>query len=222
MNRAEETLGIQTMRPQWPDWLSRLWVPAGIAGGAITIVLLFVVAGSTSAWFLLGAGRGFVPEEYYHVSGFVLVLATSFGQVAGWAGGSALFVYVMTLVGFEATWANARMAMSLVYLGLAVLPLTIYEAFFGQWLLGMPRTGLEEYLAANYPDAHWLLIQAHPVVDYSLIPLALVFLGVLWGFGDRAQRSLVLQTILALALFGTSLSVALSLGIHSTLVHIRL
>ena len=59
-------------------------------------------------------------------------------------------------------------------------------------------------------------------MDYSLIPLGVVFLGVLWGFGDRAQRSLVLQTILALALFGTSLSVALSLGIHSTLVHIRL
>ena len=222
MTQAETTMGIGTMRGQWPDWLGRLWVPAGIAAAAATIVLLLVVAQSKSAWILLGAGRGFVPEEYYHVSGFVLVLATSFGQVAGWAGGSALFVYVMTLVGFETTWANARIAMSLVYLGLAVLPLTIFEIFFGQWLLGIPRTGLEEYLAANYPDAHWLLIQAHPVVDYSLIPLALVFLGVLWGFGDRAQRSLVLQTILALALFGTSLSVALSLGIHSTLAHIRL
>lgn len=222
MTSVETTLGIQAKQTQLPDWLVRLWVPTGIAVATVTITLLLVVAASKSAWFLLGAGRGFVPEEYYHVSGFVLVLATTFGQAVGWAGGSALLLYAMTLVGVEVNWTNARIAMSLVFLGLAVLPLTVYETFFGQWLLGIPRTGLEEYLSANYPDAHWLLIRAHPVVDYSLIPFTLVFLAVLWGLGDRAQRSLVLQTILALALFGTSLSVALSLGIHSTLAHIRL
>jgi hypothetical protein len=49
----------------------------------------------------------------------------------------------------------------------------------------------------------------------------IVFLGVLWKFGERVQRDPVYQTILALALLGTSFVVALSLAIHSTLVHVR-
>jgi hypothetical protein len=77
-------------------------------------------------------------------------------------------------------------------------------------------------LAANYPDAYWFLIYAHPVVDLSLIPLGIVFLGILWWFSDRVQRDPVFRTVLALALLGTSLAVALSLAIHSTLVHIRI
>jgi hypothetical protein len=112
--------------------------------------------------------------------------------------------------------------MSIVYLGLAGLPLSVYHIFYGGWLLGLPRVGLKEWLAANYPDAYWLLIYAHPVVDLSLVPLAAIFLGILWKFGDRVQRDSTLQTVLALSLLGTSLAVALSLGIHSALVHIRI
>lgn len=209
---------------QFPEGLARLWLPLIIAVAVVTIVLLIIVAASKSAWFLLGAGRGIVPEEYYHLAAFLLMLGTTFGQVAGWAGGSALLFYVMTHVGFGANWTSARIAITLVYLGLGGLHVFAYHMVFGhgQWLLGIPRTGLEGWLAANHPDARWLLITAHDPIDYSLIPLGGVFLGVLWGFGERAQRSLVLQTVLALALLGTSLAVALSLGIHSTLVHIRL
>jgi hypothetical protein len=203
-------------------WPARVWIPILIAATVVTLALAAVVATSKSAWFLLGAGRGLVPEEYYHVSGFVLVLATTFGQALGWAGGSAALLYVMTLVGFPANWTNVRIAMSVVYLGLEGLPLFVYHVLYGGWLLGIPRTGLEEWLATNYPDARWLLITAHPIVDLSLAPLTAVFLGILWAAGDRVPRSLALQTVLALAILGTSLAVALSLGIHSTLVHIRL
>lgn len=222
MNTAGRSVGAEAARGARSSWQVSLWVPVLIAAAAVTIVLLIVVGRSKSAWVLLGAGRGLVPEEFYHVSGFVLVLATTFGQAVGWAGGSALGYHLMTLVGFPASWTTARIAMSLVYLGLSGLPLLVYEVLYGQWLLGIPRMGLDEWLGANYPDAHWLLITAHPIVDLSLIPLGVVFLGLLWGAGDRAQRNRVLHTILALALLGTSLAVALSLGIHSTLVHIRL
>jgi len=67
-----------------------------------------------------------------------------------------------------------------------------------------------------------LLIYAHPFVDLSLIPLAVVFLGILWMSGERAKRNWLLRTVLAISLLATSLAVALSLGIHSTLVHIRI
>lgn len=222
MNRVEDTVQIEIERAEQPPWRSWPLAPVAIAAITVMIVLLIVVAASKSAWFLLGAGRGFVPEEYYHVSAFILLLGTTFGQAVGWAGGSAIGFYVMTLVGFGSTWTTARIAMSLVYLGLAGLPLSVYHILYGQWLLGIPREGLEEWLAAQYPDARWFLITAHPIVDLSLIPLGVVVLGLLWGAGERAQRDLVLQTVLALALLGTSLAVALSLGIHSTLVHIRL
>jgi len=222
MNRAEATLGMEVKRVPWPDWLGRLWLPALIAGVVVTTVLAVVVAASQSAWFLLGAGRGFVPEEYYPVWAFLLLLGTTVGQAVGWAGGSALGFVVMTRAGFKASWITARIAMSLVYVGLAGLPLLVFEIFYGAWMLGLPRVGFEGWLAANYPGAHWLLITAHPIVDYSLIPLGIVFLGGLWGFGERARQNRALQTVLALALLGTSAAVALSLGIHSTLVHIRL
>ena len=200
-----------------------LWIrPALIAAATVTIVLVIIVATSKSAWHLLGAGRGLIPEGYYHIWGFVLTFGTVFGQAVGWAGGSAIAFYVMTLVGFPPNWTTARQAMSLVYLGLAGLPLTAYHILYGGWLLGMPRVGLREWLAANHPDAYWLLIYAHPVVDFSLIPLGIVFLGLLWKYGDRVQREPVFQTVLALSLLGTSLAVALSLAIHSILVHIRI
>lgn len=222
MNRAEEGVGAQGEQGAALRWQTGLVAPVLIAVAAVTIVLLLVVGRSKSAWVLLGAGRGLVPEEYYHVSGFVLVLATTFGQAVGWAGGSGLAYYAMTLIGFRPTWTTWRIAMSVVYLGLGGLPLLVYHVFYGQWLLGLPRVGLDQWLTVNYPDARWLLLGMHPVVDLSVIPLAAIFLGILWGFGERVRRSPVVQTILALALLGTSLAVALSLGIHSTLVHIRL
>jgi hypothetical protein len=207
---------------RWPDWVGRLGIAAGIAMVVVALALFLIVWWSRSAWLLLGAGRGVIPEEYFYLSGFAIVAATTVGQVVGWAGGSAALIYGLTLVRVPVTWTTVRLAMSVVYLGLAVLPLSVYHLLFGQWLLGMPRTGLGEWLAGTYPDAHWLLIRAHPVVDFSLVPLAVVFLGVMWGFGERVQGSALLQTVLALALLGTSAAVALSLGIHSTLIHIRL
>jgi len=219
MNRFENTLDIQ------PEWIEELrpWVrPTLIASATVVIFLMIIVGFSKSAWMLLGAGRGFIPEGYYHVWGFVLIFGTIFGQAVGWAGGSAVAFYVMTLVGFPAIWTTARLAMSVVYLGLAALPLSVYHILYGGWLLGMPRVGLKEWLAANYPGAYWLLITAHPIVDLSVIPLAVIFLWLLWKFGDRVEREPVFQTALALTLLFTSLAVALSLGIHSTLVHIRI
>jgi hypothetical protein len=109
-----------------------------------------------------------------------------------------------------------------VYLGLVTLPGLVYHVLFGGALLGLPRTGLAPGLAAEYPDAHWLLVRAHPVIDLGVVPLGLVFLGVLWGASEAARRTLWVQIVLALALLGTSLTLALSLAIHSTLVHIRL
>ncbi|MDP2605992.1 MAG: hypothetical protein Q8S00_25905 [Deltaproteobacteria bacterium] len=69
----------------------------------------------------------------------------------------------------------------------------------------------KEWLAANYPDAYWLLIYGHPMGEFSLIPLAIVFLGLLWKYEDRVQREPMFQNALAL-----------SLAIHSILVHIRI
>ena len=54
------------------------------------------------------------------------------------------------------------------------------------------------------------------------MPLAVIFLGALWGLGEAMRRTMLVRTVLALALLGTSLAVALSLAIHSTLVHIRI
>jgi hypothetical protein len=112
--------------------------------------------------------------------------------------------------------------MSIVYVGLAGLPLTAYHVLFGRPLLDMPNVGLQEWVARHYPDAAWLLFSAHPVIDFSLVPLGLIFLAALWGTGARPMRSRAVQTVLAVALLGTSLAVALSLGIHSMLVHVRI
>jgi hypothetical protein len=150
------------------------------------------------------------------------VLGTTFGQVVGWAAGVGIAMYVMTLLGFPAAWTTLRLAMTVVYVGLGVLPLAAYHFLYGRWLLGMPRAGVNEWLAANSPDAYWLIVYGHLVVDFSLIPLAAVFLTIVWKYGERLQRDSAWQTALALVLFGTSLSVALSLAIHSILVHVRI
>jgi len=213
------------MATEWAKqdrWI-RPWIgPALIAVAAATIALAVIVEGNRSVWSLLGAGRGFVPEALYPEWGFVLLFGTLLGQAVGWAGGSAIAFHVMTLMRFPATWPTARLAMSIIYLGLAGLPLSVYHLLYGGWLLDVPRAGLEEWLRTNHPDASWLLIYAHPFVDLSLIPLAVVFLGILWMSGERAKRNWLLRTVLAISLLATSLAVALSLGIHSTLVHIRI
>ena len=221
MDRAmAHRLGVE-----WPEqgrWILGLIKPTVLASLAVTILLAFIVAASKPAWALLGAGRGFIPEGYYHLWGFVLLFGTLFGQAVGWAGGSAIGYYVMTVVGFPAGWATARLAMSIVYLGLVVFPLSVYHHLYGGWLLNLPRAGLDEWLTANYPGARWLVISAHPIIDYSLIPLAVLFLGLLWWFGERVERNPLYQMIAAVLLLLTSLAVALSLGIHSTLIHIRI
>ena len=223
MSRFEETANMQGESIEQALSQLRPWSrPALIAAATVTIFLMLIVATSKSAWFLLGAGRGFVPESLYPLWGFIIVLGTVFGQAVGWAGGSAVAFYVMTMVGFPATWATARLAMSVVYVGLAGLPLSVFHVLYGGWLLGIPRVGLKEWLAANYPDAYWFLIYAHPIIDYSIIPLGVVFLGILWRFGERLERDPLFQTAAALVLFLTSLAVALSLAIHSILVHIRI
>lgn len=200
----------------------RLWGPILTAAAAVTLLLLLVVWASPSAWRLLGAGRGLVPDAYYPAFGFALVLGVTFGHAVGWAAGSTLLIYGLTLLGIPPTWPSIRLVMTVVYLGLAAAPLLVFHVLYGDWLLGMPRVGLDDWLAAHHPDARWLLITTHPVVELSLVPLAVVFLAVLWAGGDRLRQSPVLQTVAALALLGTSLAVALSLAIHSTLVHVRL
>jgi hypothetical protein len=199
-----------------------LWLPVLIALAVVTALLAVVVGASPSAWALLGAGRGLVPEAYYGMSGFLLVLATTLGQAVGWAGGSALLLHVLTLAGIRASWPTARLAMTVVYLGLATLPMALFHLVAGGWLLGLPRVGLAEWLRDQHPDAYWLLISAHPVIDLSVVPLGVLFLWVLWGTGERVRHSFGLQTLGWLALLGSSLAIALSLAIHSTLVHIRL
>lgn len=198
-----------------------LVVPAALAAAAVTVVLAAIVLASRSAWTLLGAGRGLVPEEYYPLWGFVLTLLTTFGQAVGWAAGSGVAYYALTRLGMRPS-LSWKLAMSLVYVGLGGLPLAVYHGLFGGPLLGLPREGLEQMLEAQYPDAYWLLVSLHPLIDGSVAPLAVAFLGLLWFTGDRPRQSRVVQTLIAVALLGTSLAVALSLAIHSTLVHIRL
>jgi hypothetical protein len=221
MDRVEEAPHIRFEGTEYRDWLSALRRPVLIAAVAITVLLLLIVVASMPAWDLLGAGRGFVPEELYFLSGFFLVLGTTFGQAIGWAIGTGIAIYVMTLVGFSPSWTTARVAMTAVYLGFAGIPFLFFHILYGGWLLGMPREGLREWLTANYPSAYWLLIYAHPVIDLSLLPLAVIFLAILWVYSERVQRDTTLQTALGLTLLGTSLAIALSLAIHSILVHVR-
>jgi len=83
-----------------------------------------------------------------------------------------------------------------------------------------PNEEWKEWLAANYPDAYWLLNYGHPIGEFSLIPLAINFLGLLWKYGDRAARTYFSERV-ALSHLGISLAIAPSLAIHSSLVHIH-
>lgn len=222
MSQFDATLGACFERIEYRHWFELFRRPVIIAASAVTILLLLIVAASYSAWSILGAGRGFVPEGFYPVSGFLLVFGLTFGHAIAWAIGSAFVFYLMTLWRYGATWETARIAISVVYLALGPLGLLLFHILYGGWLLGMPRPGLGEWLSESHPSARWLLIYAHPVIDLSLIPLALVFLGILWKYDDRIKQDSTFQMALALTLLGTSLAVALSLAIHSTLVHARI
>ena len=220
LERANELQAewIEELRRQMRVWRQ----PVLVASVIVTLLLAAVVAATWSAWFLLAAGRGFIPEPLYPVWGFVITLGTVFGQAVGWAGGSLVAFYLMTLVGFPANWPTARMAMSIVYLGLAAVPLSAYHFLYGGWLENMPRVGFEKWLAANQPDAYRLLVYVHPVVDRLVLPLAIVFLAILWKYGDKLDRHPLYHQLLAFSLLGTSFAVALSLAMHSILVHIRM
>ncbi|HXG52928.1 MAG TPA: hypothetical protein VNN77_16135 [candidate division Zixibacteria bacterium] len=222
MSRADATREFHFETVDYRPWVELLKQPVLIGAGAAALVLLIVVAASKPAWDLLGAGRGLVPETLYPVTGFLIVLGTTYGQVVGWAIGTGIAVYVMTLVGFPRGWATLRLAMTVVYVGLAVLPLSVFHVLYGGWLLDLPRAGLSEWLAENHPGSRWLLIYAHPVIDFSLVVLAALFLGTLWRYDkERIERDVTLLRILSLSLFGTSFAVALSLAIHSILAHAR-
>ena len=195
---------------------------AGTAVLTAAVLLAVVVANSRSAWHLLGAGRGLIAEEYYPLFGYALVLGTTLGQVAGWAGGSAVLWYLMNLAGMAPVWRTARLAMTVVYLGMSAVPPLVYHVLFGGWLLGLPRAGLGPWLLEHHPDAHWLLVTAHPVVDLAPVPLGAAFVALVWWWGEPLRTRATLQMVLAVTVVLTSLAVALSLAIHSTLVHIRL
>lgn len=195
---------------------------AAVSLAAAAILLAIIVAASPSAWHLLGAGRGLVDPERYPLFGYGLVLGTTIGQVVGWAGGSGLLWYLLTLAGRPPAWVTLRLAMTVVYLTLGAVPVLVYHVFFGGWLLGLPRAGLPEWLLEHHPDAHWLLVTAHPFIDLAPVPLGAAFLLLVWPFGTAVRTMALAQTGLALTAFLTSLAVALSLAIHSTLVHIRL
>jgi hypothetical protein len=207
--------------PEPTDLARRLVIPVLISVVILAVVLAVIVGASESAWHMLGVGRGLVPPEYYHVSGFVIVLATMLGQAIGWAGGSALLYHLLTLAGFARAFSSWKVSMTIVYVGLGALPLLVYHVLFGGPLLGLPRQGLEDWLLTRAPDAYRLLVTAHPLVDGSVIPLGAVFLGLLWFGGEALRRSRPVLTVMALALLGTSLAVALSLAIHSTLAHLK-
>jgi hypothetical protein len=214
--RADSARGVE--RDNGAPWRG-LAGPAIVAIVAAAVVLGAVVRSSPSTWMLLGAGHGVVPEAYYGPWAFVLVLATTLGQAAGWAGGSGVAYYVATRVGFPEGAFTWKLAMSVVYAGLGAGPLLAFHVVFGRPLLGLPREGLAARLSADYPDAHRLLITLHPAVDWSVIPLAACFYGFLWLLAS--ERSAPARYGVALSLMGTSLAVALSLAIHSTLVHLR-
>jgi len=216
---------IDSPAPETPaaPWLNRHTAPAVIvAVGAVAILAFAVIMRTSSAWHLLGLGRGLVPEAYYPYWGGVLVLGTALGQFVGWGAGAALLAHAWGLLtGRSITPRVVRSAMIAVYLGLVILPLSVYHVLFGQPLLGLERAGLREQLLREYPDAHLLLYDLHPAIDLSLIPLGVAAVWILWGASDRRLAGFSMQLVLALTILTTSLAVALSLGIHSVFVHLR-
>lgn len=208
--------------------LGKGWILRGIMSLLISSVIISIVALGImfrfrSAWDLLGVGRGLVPPEYYPYSALVVILGTTFGQFVGWAAGSALLAYVWYRVrGRVFSFKALQVAMTLVYCGLAFGPISLYHSLFGQPLAGIPRPALSTWLAQHYPNAYDLLITGHPWVDWSVLPIAIVVLVLLWKSKERVMHRWAVQTLLFFLIMLTSFVVALSLAIHSTLVHIRM
>jgi hypothetical protein len=204
-----------------PGWRQRFMLSFMIAAIVTTALAVLVVFTSQSAWQALGIGRGLVAPEQYHYTALLVLLGTTFGQCIGWAAGSALLVYVWLLFGSAMTLRVVQMSMSIVYCGLAVMPWFFYHLLFGQPLAGLPRPGMAAWVQQHYADAYWLLFPGHRVTDLLIIPLLVAVLGLLWGGGERVLRRAGMQTLLLCLILLTSLAVALSLGIHATLVHLR-
>ena len=222
MDYVDASQRLRFEQVEYRRWFDLLRRPLLIAAAIVTVLLLIIVAASHPAWSILGLGRGLVPESFYPVSGFFLVVGLTFGHAIAWAVASVAVFYLMVFFKYGNTWETARNAMAVAYFVLGPLPLLLYHILYGGWLLGMPRGGLGEWLGESHPGGRWLLIYAHPVIDFSVIPLAAIFLGILWKYGERLRRETILQTALALTILGTSLAVALSLAIHSMLVHARI
>ncbi len=204
-------------------WLWGTLGPFLLAALFIIVLAMGVVFASRSAWQLLGIGRGLVDPLLYPYTGLLMLLVTTFGQFIGWAGGCVLLVHVWSLVtGQAVTWRVVQLAMSVVYVGLAVVPIFVYHLLFGRPLAGLPRPGLSSWLRQYAPDAHWLVVSAHWAIDLLIVPLLLVVLGLIWYTGDRLVRQRGLQTLLVFLILLTSFVVALSLGIHSIRAHIHL
>ncbi|GIX46356.1 MAG: hypothetical protein KatS3mg131_0567 [Candidatus Tectimicrobiota bacterium] len=221
----EERAPIAAVQPTGiaPGWLRRALGALVVALIAIAVLAVLVVFATRSAWQLLGVGRGLVSPEFYPYSGLLVLLGTTLGQFAGWAGGSALLVYLWRrLTQRPLTPRVVQVAVSLVYLGMAVLPILVYHVLFGPPLAGLPRPGLEAWVRTHHPDAYALLFPGHRVVDFSVIPLAIAVLALVWSSKERLVRHFGLQTLVLFLILATSFAVALSLAIHSTLVHIRL
>ena len=126
---------FQFERVEYRNWLNILWRPIVIAAAAVTILLLIIVAASHPAWSLLGIGRGFVPEELYPISGFVIVFVLTFGHAIAWAIGSVIVFYLIMFLRSGDTWKMPRDAMAAVYLILGPLPScsTIFSTAGGSW-----------------------------------------------------------------------------------------
>ncbi|RMF88731.1 MAG: hypothetical protein D6736_09665 [Nitrospinota bacterium] len=204
-------------------WLKESIGSLLIAAALTGILAFLLVIAFPSTWHLLGIGRGLIPPRFYPYSALVIILGTTFGQFLGWAGGSILLSYGLSLLRkVPSSFRIIQIAMTLVYLGLAFGPIPLYHYIFGRPLLGIPRQTLPVWLQQHYPDAYTLLIPAHHWIDWSVVPLALLVLLLLWKGGEQSMRHFWLRTALFFLVMLTSLAVALSLTIHSTLAHIRL
>jgi hypothetical protein len=214
---ASQVIGLED------GWLRHIVGSVLLAAVVVVALAGVVVFTSKSAWQLLGIGRGLIAPAFYHYTGLLIVLGTTFGQFVGWAVGSMLLAYVWhRLTGSAVTFRVVQVSISIVYCGLAIAPIFFYHLLFGQALAGVPRPGLDSWLRLNHPDAYWLLSFGHRVVDLLIILLFIAVLALIWGTGERMVRLRGLQTLVLFLILLTSLAVALSLGIHATMAHIRL
>ena len=203
-------------------WLRRGVGPMLIAAVVVIALAVLVVFTSKSAWHLLGIGRGLVAPAAYHYTGLLIMLGLTFSLFVGWAVGSALLVYVWQVLGSATTLRVVQVSMSIVYFGLAIVPIFFYHLLFGQPLAGLPRPGLAVWVHQTYPEAYWLLFPGHRVTDWLTIPLLIAVLALILGGRERMMRHWGMQTLVLFLILLTFFAVALSLSIHSTLVHIHL